>query len=67
MNWRQWIRFDTDQGGLLWAVLCCWLGVLGNMVLVAAGVPIAFIVPWSLFGVPLAVTLVLWLAGRRGS
>jgi len=66
MSWRQWIRFDTDQGGVLWAVLCCWLGVLGNMVLAAAGVPIAIVVPWSLFGVPLLVTLVLWLAGRRG-
>lgn len=67
MSWRRWIRFDADEGGIAWAILCCWIGVLGNILLLGAGVPIFVVVPWSLFGVPLLVTLLLWLIARRGT
>ncbi len=67
MSWRRWKSFNTDEGGILWAILCCWVGVLGNQLLLGAGVPISVVVPWSLFGVPLVVTLFLWLLARRGS
>jgi len=65
MSWKQWTRTDTDNGGVLWAILCCWLAVFGNLLLLAGGVSVSLVVPWSLFGVPLAATMLLWLVGRR--
>lgn len=60
MTRRGWFNFDTDRGAVLWGVLCCWLAVLSNMGLLALDVPVFYIVPWSLFGVPLVVTLAIW-------
>ena len=65
MRPRGWINFDTDQGGVLWGCLCCWLGVLSNFGMLSLGVPIFYIVPWSLFGVPIVVTLLVWAAQRQ--
>ena len=64
MNSRGWINFDTDRGAVLWGMLYCWLTVLSNIGLLTLGVPIFYIVPWSLFGVPIAVTAAIWLAKR---
>jgi hypothetical protein len=61
MRRRGWFNFDTDRGAVLWGVLCCWLAVLSNIGLLALDVPIFYIVPWSLFGVPLAATLAIWV------
>ena len=62
---RRWVNFDTDRGGVLWGVLCCWLAVLSNFALLAMGVTIFYIVPWNIFGVPLAVTGLMWAVSRR--
>lgn len=64
---RRWIRFDTDHGAILWAVLCCWLGVAANFGLIGLKVPIFYIVPFDLFGVPLVVSVLLWCLQRRRS
>ena len=44
--------------------LCCWLAVCGNLILLAFGVPIDWIVPLDLFGVPILASLTQWLASR---
>lgn len=59
-----WLRLDTDRGAVLWAVLCCWLAVLANFALIRAAVPIGYIVPLDLFGIPLVVSIVFWLLQR---
>ncbi len=58
-----WLNFDTDRGGVLWGAACCWLAVLSNMLLLAFAVPVFYLVPWTLFGVPLLVSLLI-AAGR---
>ena len=60
MREEGWFNFDSDRGAVLWGILCCWLAVLSNIGLLALDVPIFYIVPWSLFGVPLAVTCAVW-------
>ena len=59
-----WTSFDSDRGGVLWGIACCWLAVLSNLALLAFAVPIAYVVPWTLFGVPLLVTLLIAAARR---
>lgn len=61
----RWTRFDTDEGGVIWGILCCWLAVCGNVALLAFGVSIHWIVPLDLFAVPALASAVQWLAGRR--
>jgi hypothetical protein len=61
---NRWAHFDTDEGGVLWGILCCWLAVCGNLILLAFGVPIDWIVPLDLFGVPILASLTQWLASR---
>ena len=58
---RRWLSFDTDRGAVLWGILCCWLAVAENLLLLRIGVSIFWIVPLDLFFVPLAVSLALWL------
>jgi hypothetical protein len=60
----RWARFDTDQGGVLWGILCCWLAVCGNLVLLAWDVNIHWIVPLDLFAVPILASLAQWLTSR---
>jgi hypothetical protein len=60
----RWARFDTDEGGVLWGILCCWLAVCGNVVLLALGVTIYWIVPLDLLAVPILASLAQWLASR---
>ena len=65
---NRWVNTRMDHGGVLWGVLCCWLMVAANLGLFAAGVPVAYVVPFDVFGVPALVTLLLWLASRaRGA
>lgn len=52
-------NFDTDRGGVLWGCLCCWLGVLANVALLQFSPPVLLIVLWTLFGVPIVVTIVI--------
>ncbi len=61
---RSWLRFDTDKGGVVWGILCCWLGVLLNLAFVRAEVSPFVIVPCDLFVVPGLVTAGLWLSAR---
>lgn len=65
MTDHTWINFDTNRGGVLWGVLCCWLAVFSNLGLLSIDVSIFYIVPWNLFGVPIAVTLAIWAAMKN--
>lgn len=56
----------ADAMAMLWAVLCCWTAVWGNYLLLDLKVPIFWIVPLNMFGVPALVTLVLAGFGRLG-
>jgi len=60
----KWLNLASDQGGVFWGILCCWLAVLANVTLLGVGVTIFYIVPLDLFGVPIIVSLLMWLAHR---
>ncbi len=60
----RWIDAHTDHGGVLWGILCCWLLVAANCALFAVHVPVGWVVPFDVFGVPALVTLGLWFVGR---
>lgn len=62
---RAWLNFETDRGGVAWGILCCWIAVLSNLLLLGLGVTIFYIVPWTMFGVPAVASAVIWLASRR--
>jgi len=55
----------ADLGAVLWAIGCCWVGVCGNYLLIAAGLTASYIVPFDLFAVPALVTAAFRLV-RRG-
>ncbi len=59
MRASAWFNFDTDRGGLLWGCMCCWLGVLTNLALLQFSPPVTLIVLWTLFGVPIVVTILV--------
>ena len=40
-----WLSFTSSRGGVLWAVLCCWVGVFANLLLLTQEVNIAYLVP----------------------
>jgi hypothetical protein len=61
MTMHQWLSLRTDRGGVLWGILCCWLAVTANVLLFSLHVPVFYVVPFDVFGVPLIVTLALWL------
>jgi hypothetical protein len=63
---RRWLNFDSDRGGVAWGILCCWIGVISNLILLSLGVTIFYIVPWTLFGVPALASALIWAASRRG-
>jgi len=58
---QSWFSLNTDRGAVLWAILCCWSGVLLACALISSGIPIEYVVPLILFGTPAVVTLLLWL------
>ena len=58
---QSWFSLNTDRGAVLWAILCCWSGVLLASALISSGIPIEYVVPLILFGTPAVVTLLLWL------
>jgi hypothetical protein len=62
---RTWMRQDGDRGAAVWGICCCWLAVLGNHALLAADVPIAWVIPADIVVVPAVVTAAL-LAASRG-
>ena len=62
---QRWLSFETDQGAVLWGILCCWLAVAGNVSLLGLGVSIFWVVPFDLFGVPILVSLALWVFQRK--
>jgi hypothetical protein len=64
---RRWRITPADRPAIWWAIACCWLGVFGNYALLALGLQAAYIVPFCLFVVPLAVTLAFRLFGRRNA
>ena len=57
---RAWFSLTSDRGGVLWGILCCWLAVIANICLLGVDVPIFYIAPIDLFGVPGVVSLVMW-------
>jgi hypothetical protein len=61
---QSWFSLNTDRGAVLWAILCCWSGVLLSCTLISSEAPIEYVVPMILFGTPAVVTLALWLLGR---
>ena len=61
---ERWLSLKTDQGAVLWGILCCWSGVLLSCALIWARIPIEYIVPLSLFATPAMVTMVIWLLSR---
>ncbi len=63
---QRWLNFDLDRGGVAWGILCCWIGVASNLLLLSFGVTIFYIVPWTLFGVPAAASALIWVIARRG-
>jgi len=63
----RWLDARTDYGGVLWGVLCCWMLVAANLGLFAIEVPVTYVVPFDVFGVPALVTLMLWLLRRPRS
>ncbi len=61
---RIWLSQQTDEGGVMWGVLCCWFLVAGNIILIHLHVPVFYVVPFDVFAVPLIVTLSLWIYGN---
>jgi hypothetical protein len=64
---RGWRITRADRPAIWWAIACCWLAVFGNYALLELGLRAAYIVPFDLFVVPLAVTLVFRLFRRRSA
>ena len=62
---RRWRIAPADRPAIWWAIACCWLGVFGNYALLELGLRAAYIVPFDLFVVPLAVTLAFRPFRRR--
>ncbi len=62
---QRWLDFESDRGGVAWGILCCWLGVVSNLLLLSLGVTIFYIVPWTLLGVPAVTSFVTWMASTR--
>jgi hypothetical protein len=53
---NRWLNAQSDHGGVLWGILCCWLMVAANFLLLDLHVAIFYVVPFDVFGVPLLVT-----------
>lgn len=55
---------QRDESAVLWGIGCCLVAILTNIALLYAGISISLVVPWTFFGVPLTVTVLIKVCRR---